>query len=608
MRTTRNRRLLGSKRRRLAERGVALVLVMIFLALMLLLGLATTMTSITEVNVGANYRLSTDAFDVADAGASHGYELVRNMKGDFTYILRGNDGDLRTGDEFNNKGRIKTYKNDGTIRADDPGVNFDTTKVTVIEEQLGADGYTRALHQIDARHFYELIAYDNAHDTRAWLAKNQTEDTNDTLDSPTTDCDQRILIRSIGYIMGEDTTKANFRPENAIASAVVDVVVGLTPYPAIITENDLTIQNGVEIRGTLGAVHSNDNLTLGGGSWFIEQSATFSNDDTGDSDAGSNSTADSNNVQGFNGPAGRLFIPDINVFDASPGAQYIAKNADFIAVTGGASDNLRTALVTAMGGNAATVMAPYLAAGTACVITNDLATPPVYTVVQTTTGSYSTGTGAARFEVDVKSNDSVVVGDIPTAPPAGTFVTGKGLFVLMPEGSSTRDVHLNVPDGQLTLMTNGSVLLNGNCTIRPSKRIVTPNAPPWNSIDLLVLCGEDLTMNGTAGAGNEIEGVIYAHEQFDLSGSGYITGQVVGYDLDLVWDSATSNYKSNTAAPPASRVLTNPGGSMITTDSIVRGNFEVNHNTSTGYIGNFAQSAWRQLRDFHPVNNARIVP
>src|SRR4051812_26544534 len=83
--------------RREAERGVALILVMIFLSLMLLLGLATTMTSITEVGVGKNIRLATEAFDTADAGAAHAYELVKNMKGDFTTLLRGNDGVLYSG-------------------------------------------------------------------------------------------------------------------------------------------------------------------------------------------------------------------------------------------------------------------------------------------------------------------------------------------------------------------------------------------------------------------------------------------------------------------------------------------------------------------------------
>ena len=41
-----------------------------------------------------------EAFDTADAGTSYAYELVRNMRGDFTCLLRGPDGQLKSGDEF----------------------------------------------------------------------------------------------------------------------------------------------------------------------------------------------------------------------------------------------------------------------------------------------------------------------------------------------------------------------------------------------------------------------------------------------------------------------------------------------------------------------------
>src|SRR5438045_2534300 len=93
-----------------SERGVALVLVMIFLMIMTVLGLAITMSGITEVNVGRNTRLTTEAFDTAESGVSDAYELIRNMRGDFTDLIRGSDNGkvswsdnlaaLKNGDEF----------------------------------------------------------------------------------------------------------------------------------------------------------------------------------------------------------------------------------------------------------------------------------------------------------------------------------------------------------------------------------------------------------------------------------------------------------------------------------------------------------------------------
>jgi hypothetical protein len=370
-------------------------------------------------------------------------------------------------------------------------------------------------------------------------------------------------------------------------------------------------QNGVEIRGTYGAVHANDNLTLGGGSWEIEQSATFANSDTADDATGANETGDDPNVQGFNGPASELFIPDLNPFDTREQARYIAQEADYIIVQHDASTEARTALLTAMnangGSSAGTILTgAALNPGTALFITNDRAVPPTYSLADSGTAAtedFNNGlTGDDEFEIRVKDNGDISLNNIPTAPPPGTFTRGKAIFVLQAEGLTNKYVNLNNQDGQISIMTNGSVFMNGNAYVRPSIRIATPEAPPWNLIDLLVMAGEDLKMDGTAGAGDEIEGVMYCHEQFWLSGSGYITGQVVGYDADLIYDSATSNYITNTG------VLTNPGGSAIEGTSEVVGNFEVNHSASNGYIGDFAQVAWRQLRDVKPDQHIRPVP
>jgi hypothetical protein len=609
------RRLRRPVRRRTAERGVALVLVLIFLSLMLLLGLATTMTSITEVSVGRNYKLSIEAFDVADAGASHAYQLVDNMQGDFTFLLRGEDDEVKTGDEFEDYDIKRTYNTDGTIREELSGHNFNPDMVeTVPKVPCDSDGVTRSLYKIDGTHFYELIAYDNADDEFSWIDDTLNEHNLDpaTPGDPTVDCDSRVLIRSVGYVMATsvDDPGAEFDLDNVIASAVVDVVIGLVPYPAIITNNDLLVQNGVEIRGTYGAVHANDNLALGGGSWEIEQSATFADNDPDDDDSGANDTADHDNVTGFNGPASELYIPDLNPFDTAEDARYIAQEADYIIIQHDAPTSARTALLTAMnanGGNAGTILTgAALNPGSAYFITNNRANPPTYTAAAPSSASsvnFSNGlTGDAEFTINVKDNGDISLTNIPTAPPEGTWTRGKAIFVLQDEGLTNKYVNLNNQDGQISIMTNGSVFMNGNAYVRPSVRIATPEAPPWNLIDLLVMAGEDLKMDGTAGAGDEIEGVMYAHEQFWLSGSGYITGQVVGYDEDLIYDATTMNYITNDG------VLTNPSGSAITGTSEVVGNFEVNHSAANGYIGDFAQVAWRQLRDVKPADHLRPEP
>lgn len=599
------RRLRKPVRRRSAERGVALILVMIFLALMLLLGLASTMTSITEVNVGGNLKLATEAFDVADAGSAHAFELVRNMSGDFTYLLRGPDGLLKSGDEFHENHHAISYKLDGTVLQDLPIDNFKSGAVNEIPQTTCHDGIERALVRIDSRHFYELLVYDNAHDPNAYIQNSNFEDLQDTLDDPSIDADQRALIRSIGYVMAQDVaTREDFDLNLVASSAVVDTVVGLTPFPAIITDDDLTISNSVEIRGSLGSVHANDDLTLGSGNFVIEQSATFSNQTADMPPSGANQTTQNSHVQGFNGMSGALAIPDLNPFDMEE--LYIRKQADYIYIAPGAGANERTALLNAMGGDAVAKYNTVPSASTkAILMSNDRQAIPTYTVVASG-NSLSTSVpkvpgsgGAATLDVRVQSNNSVSIQGIP---PYVAGARGAVIFVLMPKGSN-RTVSMNGGvNGQIWIMTNGSVLMNGNAKLKPSLTLVLANHPPWDRVDLLVMAGEDLQMSGTAGAGDLIEGVMYSHEGFDLTGSGYIAGQVVGYEHKLVWDAANNTYISATNASSET------GTPVPLHGSIVHGNFEVYHNISRGYLGNFAQAAWRQLRDFDPRTNPRPAP
>lgn len=587
-------RVFATSRRagRASERGVALILVIIFLSLMLLLGLATTMSSITEVGIGRNVKLATEAFDVADAGSSHAFELVRNMRGDFTCLLRGNDANLKNGDEFTQHD-ARVYDVSGYEIPQNPVVQmFDTAKVNVIPTTNG-----RALVRLSARHFYELIAYDNAYDTHAYLTNARLEDTQDPADSPAVDCDQRVLIRSIGYVMPEDTTLVGFDPRNAVASAVVDIVIGLTPFPAVISDRDLVMQNGAEIHGALGSIHANDDLTLGGGSWQIDQSATFSNQIGDTAPGGSNQTTDNSHVAGFNGYSDPLDIPDLNPYDYADRATYVYIHKD-------ATVQQRTALMAKLGAGATAAFAAY--AGSP----NPLDTSKFYVLEKTGPGAYvlrnssgganlnnySLGASAAdRVTVSMATNGNVSVDDIPdyVGPNAG-----KTLFFLIPTGSPSVNMNSNT-SGQISLITNGNIGLNGNANLRVSLQLAPPLLPPWDRIDLLALAGEDVVFSGSAAGGDLIQGVIYAHEGFDLTGSGNLSGQVIGKEHALVWNALTSSYVTSSTSFDTTNSPVPANG------SIVRGNFELRLDTSRGYLGTFAIAAWRQLRDFDPLTAAR---
>jgi hypothetical protein len=590
-------------RRRAAERGVALILVMLFLGLMILLGLAATMTSITEVNVSGNLRLQTEAFDTADAGAAHAFELVRHMNGDFTALLQGPDNTLKTGDEFSNVTNsgttnwARTFNTNGTVATtSSTTAMFDDTKAVPIPNTNG-----RSLVRIDGRHFYELVAYDDAADTKSYMADASLESSQDPPShsgpgNPAVDFDQRVLIRSIGYVIPSDVANlASFTPANSIASSVVDIIVGLTPYPAVISNDDLDLTNSIAVSGAFGSVHANNDLLLGSGNFTVSQSATFSNVDGVVPSGGWDPTADDSHVVGYNGPAGQVYIPDLNPFD-------YAKDCDYICISKATSSSLRQTLVNRM--NSALT-----GSGDAFKVACDAATSNAYLTYSGNIFVKKTGPTSFTVTTDASNNasysdsglsvsmanNSNSAGSLDAAPAAGS---GKSVFFLLAPGGDTVKINGNL-NGQTTVITNGNVLLNGNSKLKPQLSITPHELPPWDHVDTLVLAGEDLQMLGNASGTDLIEGLLYAHEQFDMSGSGNVSGQVIGYEHALAYDSVANTVSTNSAFSSAASTPIGVHG------SILHGNFEITHDISRGYLGSFSIVSWRQLHDFDPVTAAR---
>src|SRR6185436_9751704 len=61
------------------ERGAALVMVLLTIALMLALTMGISLTSISELGVSNTYTNQTEAFQAAEAGLYHTVSLVRNF-------------------------------------------------------------------------------------------------------------------------------------------------------------------------------------------------------------------------------------------------------------------------------------------------------------------------------------------------------------------------------------------------------------------------------------------------------------------------------------------------------------------------------------------------
>lgn len=592
------------------EGGVALVTVIIFLALMMVLGLAVTMTGITELEVGSNTRYIAEAFSTAEAGSTHGYELVRNMKGDLTDLIRGADGRLRSGDEFANWGTtpVPLWKNDGTPSGEYAPYMFDTSAVRDIPKSppIPSGGKERALQRLDDTHWYELVVYDNANSNVAYLGGDAPLEL--TLDltggaadgSENLDCDRRVLIRSIGYVLGDPAPDyASFSFDKVIASAVVDTIVGLTPYPALIVNGDLNIGQSAQITGALGSIHANDDLFVdfsGGGG--ASGSATWSNNDGVHPGGDWNPTSNAGTgVQGRVGEDSFIDLPDLVPYDYASISDVILFDTDANAnqrdavlkdiadsVAGGSLSAFKTWLVTpapAGGG----LPAAALSGSAAFTLVKDSTKPFGYAVANPTQALYVGG----GLDVNITGTNDIPNGS--AAEPGKTV-----LFVVPPNNNEI--VHLNggsgssTVAGSITLITTGSIRINGNLNIKPAFRLLPPLNPPWAGADITVLAGEDVEFNGTPTVGaTQTEGIIYAHEQIDMRGNATVNGQILVLDSSIVYNG--SRYVS-TQSPRS-------GSNTPIDDSDVSGNFTLNHSNISYHLGAFGVVSWRELRDFIPA-------
>jgi hypothetical protein len=224
-------------------------------------------------------------------------------------------------------------------------------------------------------------------------------------------------------------------------------------------------------------------------------------------------------------------------------------------------------------------------------------TGPTSFDVTTDTGNNFTYDDGANFVLNM-GNGTNAAG--LTNAPTGT---GKSVFFLLDTGNDKVQI-----DGGLgtagnpvvtSVLSNANIELVGSSKLKPALKITTVELPPWDKIQITALSGEDLIMSGSAAADDLIEGVLYSHEQFSMTGSGNMSGQVIGYEKAL-------DYPSRGTVTTNSATTSSYAGTPIDAgQSSVTGNFEITHSAGAGYLGSFTQVSWRQLHDFDPLTKAR---
>ncbi len=261
---------LGGSRARLGSSGLALPTA---LGALLATGvLVTGLWLIVDLSSKAaeNRESSVRALQIAEAGVAHAHALLRGALEDTTLnrLLRGSDNASNTAD-------------DGGLY----GYGLPSADVIPIAGRAMTGG----------SYFVELV-----------------DDPADGDTDPFNDTNFRILLRCTGWTSDS-------------AMARIEVVIGVTPLPGIVTDGILTISGDPEITGPCGSAHANQILVVSGNP-VVQNGVTAA-----DTVQVSGSITDPNNqpVEPLHHQP-PIVVPDVNTADYCDEADFILQANGFI--------------------------------------------------------------------------------------------------------------------------------------------------------------------------------------------------------------------------------------------------------------------------------------
>ena len=567
------------------EKGAALVMALLFMALMLTLVMGISLTAVSELGVTNTYSNQTQAFQAAEAGLQHGVTLVRN----FTNGAAGNPN-------FTNLLALRPTVSTNYLLGNNPFT--DATKFqagsAMITDALDGSGHPilNASGNPVGQQFYDAAgnpvrgAYYSVHviddeKTSSTTAAVKVPNFNPTGTwedgNANTDSDGRIVVYSTGTYGSSSVTLEGW--------------LAFLPYPALVAQYNINIGGNSAIVGEYGAVHSNNNLIVpngGGNSWSVEQTATASGSIVPDV-----ATADPH-VGGFVGQGQpQIYIPKFvtNAPLTSGGPNttpripdYIIQRADYLLIdpdyaatnrTGETAqqrvnklearlnvttNSIWTALTTGSG-NPANPQGIAISRNSFGIGTATLTDP------STVGWRYVNGSGGywdiQSSSIANKSFYAVGLDNYNLTTPSSSSPNGGNVKISSNAGSDVSPINVSV-------LATGSIEVDSNPNFRSQMTSVqTPELPPFVAPNFLFVAVEDLKIRGDASI-PQFSGVIFCGEQFDLSGNGAIDGQVL----------ALSN--------------TDVSGSPVSANSI-SGSFELTFNGGQS-VGRIMLMSWRQIK------------
>lgn len=242
-----------------SERGMALIMVLLLLAVVSSLAAGLTINGQVEVAMGANEATYAGARAAAEAG------MNRAIAG----IVNNTSHDLLAGPDR----LISTTNDNGDI-----GFLFTGTS----PYPLGADGdYSYVIEVFDDD---DPALYDPA--LTPDQLSNMAED-----GQPASNLNDRLILRVTGF--GPNNTEVRV---GRIVETVATPSVTPTPTirnPALLVNGNLSISGSIAVSGSKGNMHANGDMAISGGGWGI----------SGDATAGGTFTADQDHTGGVQGGA-----------------------------------------------------------------------------------------------------------------------------------------------------------------------------------------------------------------------------------------------------------------------------------------------------------------
>jgi hypothetical protein len=568
------------------ERGAALIMALLTLALLLAMAMGISLTAISELGVSRTYETQTTALQTAEAGLNHAASLVSNYTGaDFSSLLQLRSTPLST-DYFEGNNPF-TIANASYFASGSVMIPNETER----GYQLRRDPTTNELVP-DA--YYRVSLIDDEPSTSA--AQPRVPNFNPGAGyrelqapdaaNPSIDRNNRLVIYSTGTYLN--------------ASVTLEGWVAFLPFPALSANQNIEISGSANIRGAYGAVHSNGNMLERGASWRVEQTVTASGSLIGDY---------TGQVGGFyGGGQARLDLPEFVTRDPlTPGGpetpprlqDFLIRRADVLLIDPGFADGAHENVPDQASGNAATRELSQLAAR----LNVDYSALAAAMDSGANQGNNVQQNSAVAIRV-ARANPNAVgiptrianVSDIGWSYGGGLWgiltnnnaAGGNNFYVIgrnnYPDSPNGGNVVLNGNIGgngaplSVTIFTTGSILVTGNANISANLRnLQTPFLPPFVQIDALMFAVQDVQVRGDFNASIAFTGVTYAGEAVDLSGNGSINGQVIAYNFPNVPGSLVQGINGD------------PNANVIT------GSFELTLNNGNS-VGRIKLFSWRQIK------------